>query len=271
MPGSEGQSGTAGQGSPPRRAWLLLALGGVIFMGYFPDRPDLTALLRLAPRLPFLFLDIAAPAIPFLLGLLVMWWRLPRWLLWIGVSIAASWIAVTVVIAALSGPGAPFVLVKGGGLAAAMIAGLGIATRTRRPRWGVGYSEVVLGAATAIGIWSLLQVAVVLARSQQLAAGSPYCVATAKRPADGVAYGAVETLAELRGLSLFTTHTGYKSPSGFYFHALLAIARDTGTAYFNWSPQGQAFHPLPYPDRFVVRVEAACVPDVAFGAGLKLY
>lgn len=67
--------------------------------------------------------------------------------------------------------------------------------------------------------WSLSLVPAVVIRTNQVADGHPFCLAR-HGPAEPI-----ESFWELRGFSFYTTWTGYKSTSTWYYHGILIVDR----------------------------------------------
>jgi hypothetical protein len=71
-------------------------------------------------------------------------------------------------------------------------------------------------------------------------------------------------LEGLRGTRLFTTFTGYKSTSRWYFHAVLIVDGEKGREYWNWSISRMRFERFYNPHRFVERPTHVCQPTPLF-------
>lgn len=80
--------------------------------------------------------------------------------------------------------------------------------------------------------------------------------------------GPLESWAELRGLSLYTTRTGDKSTSHWYLHAVRIVQEESGISVWNWSFGAMSFTPLPHPGRLLVSAGSECTPEPRFLATL---
>ncbi|MET3598427.1 hypothetical protein [Martelella mangrovi] len=121
-------------------------------------------------------------------------------------------------------------------------------------------SGMVLSAVAAI--WSLLSVPAAVFQANQTAASHPFCIAHHGSSAD------VDSLWDLRGFSFYTTATGYKSTSTWYFHGILIVEGNDGLQYFNWSPRHFRFDRIDHPERYIASLNNLCVPTSAFWKGL---
>ena len=65
-------------------------------------------------------------------------------------------------------------------------------------------------------------------------------------------------------LAFFTTFTGYKCTSRWYFHAVLIVDGENGREYWNWSISRMRFERFYNPDRFVERPTYVCQPNPSF-------
>lgn len=115
---------------------------------------------------------------------------------------------------------------------------------------GGGATGLALGGA--ICLWSLVSLAAALIQIPGLVQGQPYCLA---RGGAGPA-----TLADLRGLAFFTSETGYKSTSHWYFNGILL----TPEAQWNWFARRLSFQPIAHPRRFTSSPRAECTPETAW-------
>ncbi len=119
-----------------------------------------------------------------------------------------------------------------------------------------------MAVSAAAAIWSLLSVPAVVFQAHQTAAGSPFCIT--HHDSSSV----VDSLWDLRGFSFYTTASGYKSTSTWYFHGILIVDGDDGLGYFNWSPRHFRFDRIDHPERFIAPLENLCTPSSAFWAEL---
>ena len=145
---------------------------------------------------------------------------------------------------------------------------LGITGMLRHMEHGTGQSRVAIGTLALAGLagaWSLVSGVVAVTSAAVIAGESPYCLA------HHGALGPVESLAALRGLSFYTTETGYKSTSRWYLHGILTVTGPDGDSYFNWSPRRLRFDPLPNPERLIASPLDHCAPIPGFLRTLPLW
>ena len=196
---------------------ILFGLGG-----------DTLGLARTAAPLWVSLPVLAAPFWPLLA------WVWPRSAPWLGLLSGLTLLAL-LPLAALSGPGAPFCLAYGlACLAGTMAQGN---SRFRLP---------AMALAGGYGLWSLLAFGAVLLQVHQITQGAPWCMARHGMPP--------AQMQDLRGAALFTSATGYKDSSQWYFHGVLR----TGDQLFIWSPRQLRFAPLPDPARQMADPRQAC-------------
>lgn len=116
------------------------------------------------------------------------------------------------------------------------------------------YSGLVLAASAAV--WSLLSVPAVMLQAGRVADGAPFCVA----PHGGAAQ--ITTLWNLRGFSFYTSKSGYKSNSGWYFHGILIVGNGDMHRYYNWSPRRLRFDEIDRPDSLIASPIGRCEPSL---------
>ncbi|TNB49558.1 hypothetical protein FF124_00935 [Martelella lutilitoris] len=156
----------------------------------------------------------------------------------------------------------PLLLTQGSLLSVAVASGvLCLAIREERSRIArLAISGMAVSAAAAI--WSLLSVPAVVFQANQTAAGAPFCIAHHHSSS------AIGSLWNLRGFAFYTTASGYKSTSDWYFHGILVVDGDDGPRYFNWSPRHFRFDRIDHPERFIAPLKNLCTPSSAFWAEL---
>ena len=115
-----------------------------------------------------------------------------------------------------------------------------------------GYAGLVVSAAAAT--WSLLSVPAVILQSNTVSNGSRMCVAHHLPSPD------IGSIWELRGFRFYTTATGYKRTSNWYFHAIMAVDGPEGRQYYNWPPRKFRFDLIERPERLMVPVWGLCDP-----------
>jgi hypothetical protein len=140
---------------------------------------------------------------------------------------------------ALAGTGSDIVLTQGILLVFALTASLLWQAYGHLGKREVYVALVGMGLAASGACWSLATVPAVIIQANQIAGGAPFCIGAHGRTTS------IESLWDLRGFSFYTTATGYKDTSRWYFHGVLVVQTKAGRRYFNWSPRSFSFHPVP--------------------------
>ncbi|MGB0695738.1 MAG: hypothetical protein ACPGOY_08815 [Rhodospirillaceae bacterium] len=123
------------------------------------------------------------------------------------------------------------------------------------PSWRFLFCWLVPGA---LALWSLSSVPYVVVQANQIVAGRPYCLGA------HTGHYPVQSLAELRGFYFYTTVTGYKSSSRWFFHGILLVETEQGLEAYNWSPRAFRFYRISNPDRMLESPFQACTPKQDF-------
>jgi len=110
-----------------------------------------------------------------------------------------------------------------------------------------GMSIAAIGAT-----WSILTIPILLVDANFKSHGAPMCIARHDGVKSDLFWG-------LRGFSLYTTASGYKSTSNWYFHGILIIEKDEGHQYYNWSPRRMRFDKIDHPQHMMVSLNT-CKP-----------
>ena len=163
--------------------------------------------------------------------------------------------------ALVSGPGAVIALAQGATLVLGPAAALVLFSRIRRgrPVWRGTATDLWFALSVAAALWSVAAGVAAGWQAASRAAGQPYCLARHTSAA-----APVTSLADLRGFVFYTTATGYKDSSNWYFHGLLIVDAPSGRQVYNWSPQRLRFDLLGHPDRFIAATLKACEPQARF-------
>lgn len=252
---------------------LFLGMAVVILVGYvkLPFWSRLMELLKdsHAPRLVFLVEGLAhvGPLIPLVAALA----RLASPFRFRGN--AARTIAGTVVGAGLffsffagafSGAGSEIVWLYGFTLTLAVAASVLLLADDQTKPWWPFLTIGLLLVPFVAAIWSLAAGVVIYRQAEQLSGGQPYCIAHHNDREDPVS-----SLADLRGLMFYTTFSGYKDSSHWYFHGLLLVGRGQHLNVFNWSPRHLRFDLLQKPQVQFIDPRKACRPRLDFLKSLK--
>ena len=241
----------------------ILAGAVVIAMGFLPV--PLTG-----PSLPratwFEILICVVPLMPLAMFLLswMVYRQMPASLgSVLSLCVLASGSLVSLALSALSGGGTELVLLHGVGLTLACSASVllvsEIGPKLKLAAW------VMFAAPVCLGVWSVATVPIAYSQARTLAAFQPFCLAAHSR-----SEGTLDSLFGLRGLSFYTTRSGYKIGDEWYFHGLLLIEGNQGLEIYNWSPRRMSFDRLERPEAFFVTPLKACEPRAEFLTSVPL-
>lgn len=110
-----------------------------------------------------------------------------------------------------------------------------------------------------VGLWSLAMVPVTYAKAIEISAARPFCIA-AHSPLEKE----LSSLIGLRGLTYYTTLSGYKLGDSWYFHGLLLVDDGGDLEVYNWSPRSMTFHKVERPGSLIASPISACQPRKNF-------
>lgn len=116
----------------------------------------------------------------------------------------------------------------------------------------------VLALPVSVAMWSLASVAAITLQANNISNGRPFCLAPHSPNSD------TQSFAQLRGLTFYSTSSGYKSTSRWYFHGILLVEAEGELEAYNWSPRRLAFHRIAQPQKFIVTPLTACTPQQDF-------
>lgn len=242
-------------------AFLLSSF--VILLGYFPVYPIFDTFFiwqRVSNYLVVLIFYLVgfAPLFPLLCSIIVVFtrFRLPR-IIGIGISLIVGIFGLTIswIQAGFSGAGAYMSLLYGVTLTMAVSYSV-LAISQQNKRNGCSrYSWMFMTVPIIVSIWSLAAVPTILWYSDNISSGRPFCIAK-----NASSEKQIKTLADLRGLSFFTTESGFKMNSHWYFHGVLIVKSNSRNLVFNWSPRTFSFNRIDNPERYYGRPDLACKP-----------
>lgn len=245
-----------------RYVWALGCVAVLTAAGYLMPFPAKSAILAPAARLAEIGVW-AAPVVPLGLWLLLLTpYRLPNIVAAVfAVMVTVMGLALSTLVAAFSGAGSLIALVHGLSLTAAVTGWMFLARQT-----GGGWVSRGLAATGAlVGMWSLASAGVVAVQAASLADDRAYCLAhhtTGESP--------VSSFADLRGLSFYTTQSGYKTTSHWFFHGVLLIDANDFQEVWTWSHSNMRFDRLERPKDFAASPLGACTPSENFLSKLPL-
>ena len=169
----------------------------------------------------------------------------------------------TFVIMALSGGGTEMIMLHGMALTLACSTSILLASALRQKARSVAFGVYVL--PTLVGIWSLAMVPLAYSSAVEESANREYCIGE-HSPIERE----LSSILGLRGLSFYTTRSGYKIGDTWYFHGLLLVEDDSGLNVYNWSPRGMRFNLVEKPGSLIANPFAACQPKNGFLEELNL-
>ncbi len=250
---------------------LLLLAGLLIFLGFTvaPDYQTGSADGSVSFLLVFFWLVAVLPPLCPLGAAILRLTTQKRLRLRTGVVLACLIIPcgalLTLIAAALSGPGAAIVSIQGGLLTVAIASSILLMVLDAQNRFVGKLALFGISLPAAAAIWSIASIFAVTIQSVQIARGDPFCVAQ-----HGSYGGPITSVTELRGFEFYTTRSGYKSTSRFFFHGVLRVETLEGNAYYNWSPRRFRFDQVPIEADFIVSLRSSCTPKADFWGSVSL-
>ncbi len=169
----------------------------------------------------------------------------------------------TLVLMALSGGGTELVVMHGTALTLACATSILLVSAVGQIARFVTFA--VFGFPVLVGVWSLASVPFAYSSAVKTSANRAYCIgghSTIERELGSV-FG-------LRGLSLYTTRSGYKIGDTWHFHGLLLVEDDGDLNVYNWSPRSMRFDVVARPRSLIASPFAACQPKNEFLKQLNL-
>ncbi len=169
----------------------------------------------------------------------------------------------TFVMMALSGGGTEMVILHGMALTLACSTSILLASALRQRARSVAFGVYVL--PTLVGVWSLAMVPLAYSSAVEASASRAYCIGE-HSPIERE----LSSILGLRGLSFYTTRSGYKIGDTWYFHGVLLVEDNSGLNVYNWSPRGMRFNVVERPGSLIANPFAACQPRNGFLEELNL-
>ena len=164
---------------------------------------------------------------------------------------------------ALSGGGAEMVILHGMALTLACTTSILLASALKKRAMSVAFGVYVL--PTLVGAWSLAVVPLAYSSALKVSANRAYCIGE-----HSPVQRELRSIFGLRGLSFYTTRSGYKIGDTWYFHGLLLVEEDSGLNVYNWSPRSMRFNVVGRPGSLIANPFAACQPKNGFLEELNL-
>ncbi|KGM88048.1 hypothetical protein rosmuc_01742 [Roseovarius mucosus DSM 17069] len=171
---------------------------------------------------------------------------------------------VTIAMMALSGGGTKMVAFHGTALTLACVASiLLISTLGQKAR---AFVLAVYTFPVLVGVWSLAMVPLSYSNAIEVSSGRAFCIGEHSPIARELG-----SLIGLRGLSFYTTRSGYKIGDSWYFHGLLLVEDDGDTSVYNWSPRHMEFQAVERPQLLIASPFKACAPRGKFLQELDVF
>ena len=169
----------------------------------------------------------------------------------------------TFVLMALSGGGSEMVILHGTSLTLACATSILLVSAVGQRAVSVAFGVYVF--PVLVGAWSLAMVPLAYSSAVEASANRAYCIGD-HSPIERE----LSSVFGLRGLSFYTTRSGYKIGDTWYFHGLLLVEDDGEQKVFNWSPRGMRFNVVDTPGSLFADPFAACKPRHGFLEELNL-
>jgi len=170
----------------------------------------------------------------------------------------------TFIIVAFSGGGGEIVFLRGTALTLAcgtsilLISTVGHITRS--------IALGVYGSSVLVGAWSLAMVPFAYSSAVEVSAGSKFCIGE-----HGPTMHELDSIFGLRGLSFYTSRSGYKLGDSWYFHGVLLVEDDDGTRVYNWSPRKMEFQEVEQPRLLIASPFKSCSPRQEFFKEVSIF
>lgn len=172
---------------------------------------------------------------------------------------------LTLVSVAFSGAGSALLFWHGLTLTGAVVASV-LLLSNRFKLTPKSPSVLVFLCAVLVGAWSLLTVPAIVFQAHKLANGRAYCIAPHRSQAD------ITALSEMRGLTFYTTSSGFKSTSRWYFHGVLLVEENADVLEaYNWSPRRLRFYRIERPRELIRTPLDVCTPRDGFLSRLSAF
>jgi hypothetical protein len=169
----------------------------------------------------------------------------------------------TVVMVALSGGGTEIVILHGTALTVACAASFLLVSTIGQKAMAVVFGIYIF--PVLVGVWSLVVVPVAYSSAVEISSNRAFCVGE-HSPTEKE----LDSIVGLRGLSFYTTRSGYKIGDTWYFHGVLLVEEDGGMNVFNWSPSNMSFQVVERPQSLIASPFNACQPKYRFLQELKV-
>lgn len=235
----------------------------------FPISPTLVASSNTYSFLNLITSSIVfSPILPLLLGIIRWKLRKPineRLTLILCVIVCVIGFFLTFISSFFAGPGASHALLHGIGLTIALSCSIRLMSISKTSCELRTLSGICLIIPLMISLWSLYTVMAVITSANQYSKDQPFCIATHDPEAE------IKSYSQLRGLSFYTTGTGYKFNSRWYFHGILIVSNKSKVEVYNWSFNNMSFVHLKKPTLQINDPTYACIPHHKFWNRISIF
>lgn len=163
----------------------------------------------------------------------------------------------TLVLMAFSGSGTEMVMLHGTALTLACSTSILLASAVRQKTRSVALGVYTL--PVLVGIWSLAMMQIAYSSAVEISSGRAFCIGE-----HSPSKNELRSISGLRGLSFYTTRSGYKIGDTWYFHGLLLVEENGATDVYNWSPRNMQFKSVERPRLLIATPLTACNPKKYF-------
>lgn len=178
--------------------------------------------------------------------------------------ILSAGVFVTFISMALAVGGTEMTILHGTALTLACVTSILLVSAVGQKAWSVVFGIFLF--PVLVGVWSLAVVPLAYSSAVEISSNRPFCIGE-HSPIDKE----LHAIMGLRGLSFYTTRSGYKIGDAWYFHGLLLIETEGETNVYNWSPRRMAFQTVERPRLLIASPFGACEPRKGFFERLSLF
>jgi len=171
---------------------------------------------------------------------------------------------VTVSLASFSGGGMEMVILHGTALTLACSTSTLLASAVGQKTSSIAFGIFVF--PVSVGVWSLAVMPIAYASALEVSSGRAFCIAE-HSPNENE----LRSISGLRGLSFYTTRSGYRVGDTWYFHGLLLVEKTGAHGVYNWSPRNMQFQAVERPDLLFANPLTACEPRNEFFQQLGIF
>lgn len=229
----------------------------IIALGFFPVSLSDPSL----PKATWFELSIAVlPLAPFVILLLSFMTDLRVPVVFaagLSLMILGTGALLTIIMMALAGGGTEMVLLHGAALTLVSATSILLVSSIGKKANLVVLSLYIV--PVLVGVWSVAMVPLAYSSAVEISLNRPFCIG-----AHGPTVNELDRVIGLRGLSFYTTRSGYKIGDSWYFHGLLLVQDEEEIMVFNWSPRNMEFQLVGQPSLLLASPFEACAPRIKF-------